>query len=91
MYNGKLEWLENIRYMQRMSQSRVAAEAGISQAAYNRIELGYDKPTRRTAQAIADVLGFDVNRFAEIKEYHGNSHEAHVLKALEAASSNHPN
>lgn len=62
-YYGKRKWLEDIRYKKRWSQSRTAVEAGISQAMYSRIELGYNDPSQEQASAIAKALGFDVGLF----------------------------
>ena len=64
-YYGKLEWLAEIRVSKGLPQDRVAAEAGISQALYSRIERGFRPPTKSQAQAIAQVLDFDASRFDE--------------------------
>lgn len=64
-YYGKLEWLVEIRVGKDLPQDRVAAEAGISQALYSRIEMGYKSPTKSQAEAIAKVLDFDASRFEE--------------------------
>lgn len=62
-YYGKRKWLEEIRYQKRWSQSRTAVEAGISQAMYSRIELGYNDPSEEQAEAIASALKFDASLF----------------------------
>lgn len=62
-YYGKRKWLEDLRYKKRWSQARTAAEAGISQSMYSRIEIGYNDPSKEQAEAIASALEFDVGRF----------------------------
>lgn len=58
-------WLVNIRVAAKMSQQRVADNAGISQSYYAAIETGQrGKPLAvPVAKKIAAVLGFDWTRF----------------------------
>lgn len=76
-YLGKRRWLEDLRYAKRWTQNRVAAEAGMSQSMYSRIELGYSKPSERQAAAIAAALGFDVRMF----EYEYAENKAFELRS----------
>lgn len=59
------EWLCNIRKSKNKSQYDVARESGVSQSYYAAIELGTrGNPLNvGVAKRIADVLGFDWQRF----------------------------
>ena len=63
-YFGKREWLRKLREAKGFSQDRTAAEAGMSQAMYSRIENGYSNPTPEQAGAISGALDFKAERFA---------------------------
>lgn len=56
-------WLRQIRLLKNMTESKVAAAAGIAQPFYHNIEVGRKNPSIRTAKAIAKVLGFDWTLF----------------------------
>ena len=56
-------WLKDIRKEAEMSQEQLAKVVGITQQGCSRIERGERLPAVRTAKKIADVLGFDWQRF----------------------------
>lgn len=58
-----LKWIIEKRKILRMSQFKVASEAGISQSYYAAIENGVRNPSVDTAKHIAAVLGFEWTRF----------------------------
>lgn len=55
----KRQWLIDIRLLKGLTQQEVAKESGISRSYYSGIENGVRDAKPDTAQAIADVLGFD--------------------------------
>ena len=57
------EWLKNIRIEKQVSQTKISGSIGISQQSYCNIELGKRNPCVKTAQAIAELLGFDWTLF----------------------------
>lgn len=57
------DWLIEIRQSQNLKQKAVASSAKISQPAYCNIESGKRNPAINTAKKIADVLGFNWERF----------------------------
>lgn len=67
-YFGKREWLRKAREAKGYSQDRTAAECGMSQGGYSRIENGYTAPTPEQRELLASFLGFDVGRFAQEDE-----------------------
>ena len=60
-----MNWLEEIRTANGMSQKEVAEAAEISQPTYCNIEKGKRGISVDTARRIAAVLGFDWTRFYE--------------------------
>ena len=58
-------WLIDMREKSGQAQKTVAESVGISQAAYCNIEKGNRNPMVETAKKIAEVLGFDWQRFYE--------------------------
>jgi len=61
-------WLKKIRDEKNLTQAQIAKASGIDITTYNKIELGDRNPSPRTAQAIANVLGFDWTRFFEAEQ-----------------------
>jgi transcriptional regulator with XRE-family HTH domain len=59
------QWIKELREAQKMSQYTVAQNANITQAYFCLIESGEKHPSVRVAKAIANVLGFDWQRFYE--------------------------
>lgn len=59
------EWLKLIRNKANKSQKEIASLAGITQQHYSLIENNERVPSVDTAQAIANVLGFNWTRFFE--------------------------
>ena len=52
-------WLRQIRLLKNLTESEVAAAAGIAQPFYHNIEFGIKNPSIKTAKSIAKFLGFD--------------------------------
>lgn len=48
-----------------MTQLKIANASGIDITTYNKIELGDRNPSPKTAQSIANVLGFNWTKFFE--------------------------
>lgn len=59
------KWLKQMRLEKCLSQEQIAEQVGISQQFYSFIENGDRTPSVETAQAIANVLGFNWTRFFE--------------------------
>jgi transcriptional regulator with XRE-family HTH domain len=51
-------WLSEMRKKQGLSRREVCEQAGVERSLYAYIELGKRNPSVRTAQKIAEVLGF---------------------------------
>jgi transcriptional regulator with XRE-family HTH domain len=49
-------WLADLRKQKNLTQMEIAQRAGITQSAYNHIELGRRAPTVKTAKALAQIL-----------------------------------
>lgn len=62
-YYGKRAWLEDIRVAKGYSQDKTAAIAGISQALYSKVEMGYKNPSDKLRKVIAEALEFEPDRF----------------------------
>lgn len=72
-YRGKREWLAKIRNSKGFSQGLTAAMAGMSQAMYSKIELGYTDPSKEQAAGIAEALGFTYDDFVREDEAAGRA------------------
>ncbi|MCL2574890.1 MAG: helix-turn-helix transcriptional regulator [Defluviitaleaceae bacterium] len=59
------EWLGKLREKKGISQAALASIAGITQQQYSNIEKGCKNPSPKTAQKIAETLGFDWKLFFE--------------------------
>ena len=59
------EWLKTIRVAKGLNQQVVAINCGITAQFYSMIEKGDRVPSPKTAQSIANVLGFNWTRFFE--------------------------
>ncbi|HZJ68503.1 MAG TPA: helix-turn-helix transcriptional regulator [Candidatus Eisenbacteria bacterium] len=59
------EWLKTLRISKGLNQQDVAKLCDISNQYYSMIENGDRNPSPKTAQAIANVLGFNWTRFFE--------------------------
>lgn len=58
-------WLVQLREDKNLSQCQVSLGAEISQNHYSSIETGKRRPSVNVAKRIADILGFDWQRFYE--------------------------
>ena len=59
------DWLVGMRKEKQLSQAEVATECGISRQYYSFIESGERNCPVKTAKKIAEVLGFEWERFYE--------------------------
>lgn len=59
------EWLIKLRKEKNATQEQIATECGISRQYYGFIEDGNRNVPVKTAKKIAEVLGFDWQRFFE--------------------------
>lgn len=59
------KWLIALRKAKNMTQEQLANKCGISRTMITHIENGNSTPSVETAQAIANVLGFNWIRFFE--------------------------
>lgn len=59
------EWLKKIRTERQMTMKAIAVQAGISECYYSQIEGGSRDCPVKTAKKIAEVLGFDWQKFFE--------------------------
>lgn len=59
------EWLKKIREGAKLTMKVVADRAGISECYYSQIENGVRDCPVKTAKKIAEVLGFDWQKFYE--------------------------
>lgn len=57
------EWIRNERERKELSQAEVAAELGLHQTYYGKIELAKREVDLVTAMAICKVLGLDLSDF----------------------------
>ena len=60
-----MEWLKKIREDKRLTQEVVAELAGVDRTMISKIETGSAIPSPKTAQAVANILGFNWTRFFE--------------------------
>lgn len=58
-------WLKDIRKAKKMTQRVLADASGVSRTMITEIEIGNATPSPKTAQAIANILGFNWTRFFE--------------------------
>ena len=58
-------WLKEMRLSKKLTMNDVATAAGISECYYNQIENGTRGCPVKTAKKIAEVLGFDWQKFYE--------------------------
>lgn len=63
-----MEWLQELRTQNEMTQDEIAKASGVRRASYGNIENGKRHPSVPVAKRIADVLGFDWTRFFDVEE-----------------------
>lgn len=59
------EWLKKIRLEKQFTMKTLSLKAGISECYYSQIENGVRDCPVKTAKKIAEVLGFDWQKFFE--------------------------
>lgn len=62
---GTRDWLIQLRKEKHITQAELARRVGIAQPSLFSIERGHHNPKPENAKKIADILGFDWNRFFE--------------------------
>lgn len=60
-----MEWLKKIRENSKLTQEQLADLAGIDRSMISKLETGCAIPSPKTAQSIANILGFNWTRFFE--------------------------